>query len=133
MYVPEQVGDTNQPSHRQLGSVLITATITDVLIWICIDLQTTFKTDLQHMLHDWYQVGAGAVGEDAARSAHFASIARAPSRAHGDEEPGAAAFVSGIPKINTTKVCPRLFWNWLENLICMTPTNPLIFNEINLK
>jgi WD40 repeat protein len=55
--IPAQpVGDTNQPSHIQ-QNMSVTATMNDVLLQIIIDLQTTFKTDLQHVLHGWYQVG----------------------------------------------------------------------------
>ena len=36
--------------------IRVTATINGGLLQIIIDLQTTFKTDLQHVLHGWYQV-----------------------------------------------------------------------------
>jgi Ran GTPase-activating protein (RanGAP) involved in mRNA processing and transport len=34
----------------------VNATINNVLLQILLYLQTTFKTDLQHVLHGWYQV-----------------------------------------------------------------------------
>jgi hypothetical protein len=36
--------------------ISVTATIIDVVFQIIIGLQTTFKTDLHHVLHGWYQV-----------------------------------------------------------------------------
>jgi cAMP-dependent protein kinase regulator len=45
--------------------ISVTATINAVLLQIIIDLQTTFKTDLQHVLHGWYQmiIQQGSAGD----------------------------------------------------------------------
>jgi hypothetical protein len=42
--------------YHQNVIINVTATLKDVLIWIIINLQTTFKTNLQHVLHGWYHV-----------------------------------------------------------------------------